>query len=138
METKICTKCKRILPIDDFNWRSKENGTRRSECKICHTNYMKMVYQNKKNTVEGLKKEQSCKKCGETRSYVLDFHHLDPSIKEETIARMVSNNYRLDETLEEIKKCIVLCSNCHREFHYLENNNGITIEEYLCASSSAE
>jgi hypothetical protein len=44
METKIRTKCKRELPIDDFNWRNKAKGTRRSECKYCHSAYMKAQY----------------------------------------------------------------------------------------------
>jgi predicted HNH restriction endonuclease len=52
-------------------------------------------------------------------------------IKEEGIARMTSNNYRLDAVMEEIKKCVVLCSNCHREFHYLEDREQLTIEKYL-------
>jgi len=33
--------------------------------------------------------------------------------------------------LKEIEKCILLCSNCHREFHYFEKVNKITIQEYL-------
>lgn len=37
----------------------------------------------------------------------------------------------LSKTLEEIEKCIPLCANCHREFHYLEKENNITIDEYL-------
>lgn len=131
METKICTKCKNELPIEDFNWRDKKKGTRRSECKYCHTSYMKTMYQNKKKTIENLKVKECCQKCGDTRGYVLDFHHKDPSIKEDTIARMTSNNYCLTKTLEEIEKCVVLCSNCHREFHYLEKENGIDIDEYL-------
>jgi hypothetical protein len=45
---------------------------------------------------------------------------------------MISNNYSLDTVREEIKKCIVLCANCHHEFHFLNNNNfEYTIEDYL-------
>ena len=131
METKICTKCGKELPIEDFNWRNKEKGTRRSECKTCHADFMKEVYENKKKTVTEIKKNLKCAKCGEEREYCLDFHHANPNEKENTIARMTSNNYRLDTVLNEIKKCIVLCSNCHREFHYFQEQNGITIEEYL-------
>ena len=131
METKVCTKCGKELSIEEFNWRSKAAGTRRSECKYCHSTYMKAQYQKKKDIVQQMKSEQSCAKCGETRGYTLDYHHLDPSIKEESIARMTSNNYRLDAVMEEIKKCVVLCSNCHREFHYLEEREQLTIEKYL-------
>lgn len=131
MKTKICTKCGKELPIEDFNWRNKEKGTRRSECKTCHTDFMKEVYENKNKTVSEIKKNLKCAKCGEEREYCLDFHHIDPNEKENTIARMTSNNYRLDTVLNEIKKCIVLCSNCHREFHYFQEEDGITIEEYL-------
>ena len=131
METKICTKCGKEFPIEDFNWRNKEKGTRRSECKTCHTDFMKEVYENKKKTVSEIKKNLKCAKCGEEREYCLDFHHIENKEKDNTIARMTSNNYRLDTVLNEIKKCIVLCSNCHREFHYFQEEDGITIEEYL-------
>lgn len=40
METKICTKCGKELSIEEFNWRNKAKGTRRSECKYCHSGYM--------------------------------------------------------------------------------------------------
>jgi hypothetical protein len=43
------------------------------------------------------------------------------------------NRYELvlKVTKEEIEKCIPLCSNCHRDFHYLEKKDGISIEEYV-------
>ena len=44
---------------------------------------------------------------------------------------MISNNYSLDRVKEEMKKCIVLCANCHREFHYYEKTKGITLEQFL-------
>ena len=62
METKICTKCKKELPIEDFNWRSKEKGTRRSECKYCHTEFMKKIYEDKKEFVANIKSQLKCQK----------------------------------------------------------------------------
>lgn len=131
METKVCTKCGKELPIEEFNWRNKSKGTRRSECKYCHSAFMKKQYQYKKEFFEQQKAQQSCAKCGEKRGYVLDFHHLDPTEKEETVARMTSNKYSIENIQKEVNKCIVLCANCHREFHYFEKKDGLTIEEYL-------
>lgn len=131
METKICTKCKKEFPIDQFNWRDKKKGTRRSECKFCHSNFMKQKYQEKRNIIDELKSQCKCAKCGDNRSYVLDYHHINPEEKDEKISRMISNNYNLDKIEQEINKCIVLCANCHREFHFFNNKKQITLKEYL-------
>lgn len=132
MKTKICTKCGIEKPITEFHWRNKAQGTLRSECKECHINYMQAQYQRKKNAVEQIKQKLSCAKCGYNEySVALDFHHLNKEEKEETISRMVSNKYKIDKTLEEIDKCIRLCSNCHRVFHYLEKEQNLTIEQFL-------
>lgn len=132
MDTKICSKCKKELPLDNFNWRDKMKGTRRSECKECFSKYMKKKYQQKKKEIQEVKSDIACAKCGEKRGYVLDFHHIDPSLKITTIARLTSNASKIEDAYEEMKKCIVLCSNCHREFHYLNNqDNSFTLIEYL-------
>lgn len=132
MNTKICTKCGLEKPLTEFNWRNQSKGTYRSECKQCHCQYMKNQYQKKKETVQDIKIKFACQKCGYNKSAAaLDFHHIDPSQKDTTIARMTSNNYSLDKVYDEIKKCICLCANCHREFHDLETKTGITIEEFL-------
>lgn len=40
--------------------------------------------------------------------------------------------FEADKVYEEIKKCVVLCANCHREFHYLQTKNpSYTLKEYL-------
>ena len=132
METKVCTKCGMEKPITEFHWRDKAKGIKRSECKECHTNYMKSVYHQKREAVGEIKQNFACAKCGYNEyPTALDFHHIDPSQKDTTVARMLSNNYTLDKTLKEIEKCVCLCANCHRVFHFLEKEQGITIEEFL-------
>jgi 5-methylcytosine-specific restriction endonuclease McrA len=67
------------------------------------------------------KESLSCTKCGFKHPAVLDFHHEDPTLKEGNIHRFVSNG-QFKKVREEIKKCIVLCANCHRIHHYNEKN----------------
>jgi hypothetical protein len=60
-----------------------------------------------------------CTTCGFAHPAALDFHHKDPSKKEANIHLLMRNgiNAKLEK---ELKKCIVLCSNCHRIHHYEE------------------
>lgn len=55
-----------------------------------------------------------CQKCGYDRCpEALDFHHLDPREKDFTI----SSRLGWEAVVEELKKCVLLCANCHREAH---------------------
>ena len=56
-----------------------------------------------------------CQKCGYNNyTGALEFHHIDPSQKDFTISNM---DFKLKDAVEEIKKCVLLCSNCHKELH---------------------
>lgn len=46
-----------------------------------------------------------------------EFHHTDPSEKETHIANFI-NRGQWTKALNEIKKCTVLCANCHRVEHF--------------------
>lgn len=61
-----------------------------------------------------------CKECGESRWYILDFHHRDPSTKLRDVCIMVTHLYSKKMILKEIAKCDVLCANCHREQRHKE------------------
>lgn len=71
-----------------------------------------------------------CLKCGESRPYILAFHHLDKTQKDDTPSRFIANS-QFELYFEEIKKCCLLCSNCHNEFHFFEINENMDIETYL-------
>jgi hypothetical protein len=58
-----------------------------------------------------------CARCPEEHIACMDFHHIDPSEKEYEVSKLVSNGM-YTKAYKEIKKCIVLCANCHRKHHY--------------------
>ncbi len=64
-----------------------------------------------------------CTKCKEKFPPVCyDFHHTDPTTKEYGgIAKMVTTS-SLEKIAEEVKKCELMCSNCHRIHHFNSSN----------------
>lgn len=74
-----------------------------------------------------------CRKCGDARLYVIDFHHIDPSEKKFNLNSSASHSRTKVE--QEVSKCICLCRNCHQEFHYLygrtPNKPVESLTEYL-------
>lgn len=56
-----------------------------------------------------------CVRCGyDICISALEFHHLNPNEKDFTIS---NDHFKLEEAIKESEKCILLCSNCHKEFH---------------------
>ena len=78
--------------------------------------------QKKIDFVNNYKVEKGCSVCGEKHIACLDFHHVESSGKVENIANMAYNKAKMSKIIEEIKKCVVLCANCHRKHHYNERN----------------
>ena len=66
----------------------------------------------------GIMTGKKCKRCGEDSIEVLEWHHFDPSNKVERISVMVKDLRPTDVILKEMKKCWVLCKNCHCKEHY--------------------
>lgn len=64
-----------------------------------------------------LKAELKCARCDENHIAALDFHHNDQAQKDMCISEAVNRGWGKKRILEEIAKCVVLCSNCHRKHH---------------------
>jgi hypothetical protein len=57
-----------------------------------------------------------CQICGYNKCHgALEFHHRDPSEKDFTIAKICARKWEFLK--QELDKCDLLCSNCHREVH---------------------
>jgi len=61
-----------------------------------------------------------CVVCGENSLPICcyDFHHTKGA-KENNISKLLNTKTELDEELKtELKKCVILCANCHRIITY--------------------
>lgn len=82
--------------------------------------------QNSQNVINFVKRRKSnlikvfhskCCICGfDSFQEALEFHHVDPNTKEFGIGSEAITK-ALDKQLIEMKKCILVCSNCHRGIH---------------------
>lgn len=135
MNTRKCSTCKLDLPetTDYFAMRyDKKSLQFQGICKKCHAEYRRKHYEKNKEKYlkkaldykektrawfEDLKSHLKCQNCGEDRWWVLDFHHRDPKKKSFTIGTS-STSVSKKKLLAEMRKCKVLCANCHRDLHY--------------------
>lgn len=80
--------------------------------------YIDKARNRKKNIrlrIDEYKKINKCLFCNESESCCLDFHHLKD--KEFEISNMVARGLSESKIMLEIRKCLILCSNCHRKVH---------------------
>ena len=84
-------------------------------CKSCNNiRSSKYVVQRKLDCIKY--KGGKCSICGYNKYYgALEFHHLDPNMKEN--GKQAITNIKKEFLYEELDKCVLLCSNCHREVH---------------------
>lgn len=127
----ICSGCKADKSPEEFNWRNKSQGIRKHHCRTCDRAIKKKFYeahkeqvkqevkqrkQQKSTQYKEWKEQFSCSVCGEDDECCLDFHHLNPEEKENSISSMIRDK-NWDIIMEEVKKCIVVCKNCHAKIH---------------------
>jgi hypothetical protein len=113
MVSRICTKCLIEKSVSDFY--KKKNGYQ-SWCKACTLKRQKKRWKDRKRRAVELTGGKCCR-CEYNRNLAaLEFHHLDPSKKEMSWDKLQQRSW--DKIVEELKKCILLCSNCHSEEHW--------------------
>jgi len=115
-DRKICPSCELDKPNSEFYKRQTGGLYISSLCKPCN-NADKLKRQRgfKQKAVDY--KGGECQCCGYNKcNNALDFHHVDPKTKKFGIGKQRRTNLT-DEIKEELDKCILVCSNCHREIH---------------------
>lgn len=128
---KKCCRCLQVKPRREFNKRSACADGLAHNCRACHKQYNKVHYLNNKKLYKAVAKRcrakrndkfacwkttLSCQACGESSSECLDFHHIDPLQKEFIVSNGL-HQVNWKTLVAELRKCAVLCSNCHRKWH---------------------
>lgn len=142
MDYKKCYKCGEIKEISLFYKHPTSKDGYAGICKSCQKLVVKRSVERRKEEVKKYQKKYHkehkldrivhdlqykskiealktpCIKCGDTRLYIIDFHHINPSEKSFNINRIsAKSNFQIIET--EVTKCVCLCRNCHAEFHQM-------------------
>ena len=125
MDSKTCNKCGEIKPITDFYAKLTESRVT-SWCRKCLYKYQRQRWADRKIraiTLFGGK----CSVCSYCKNFAaLDFHHADPSTKDFMWTTMKLRPWQ--DVVNELKKCVLLCRNCHAEYHYPQWNNPQTCD----------
>lgn len=115
---KTCKRCQEEKSLSDFYTDGYYKGRTKYKptCKTCEMADRKERSLSIIKSVFGEK--PSCLLCGYDRCFAaLDFHHRDPAEKEHNIATMLLGSPAKGKLEKELKKCVVLCATCHREYH---------------------
>lgn len=130
---KICSICKINKDDSEFHKKSASKDGLQSNCKSCRkiidaASYLKYPkrrsdIKERRNNKQKYNKQLytrykrmcGCLICGEKEPVALDLHHLDSKGKDKNPANLMS--YSTLRLKKEIRKCVVLCSNCHRKVH---------------------
>jgi len=129
---KQCTRCKQILPLANFNKKTKTRV--QSYCKDCSREYGRTYYNANREVnaekqrvskrarmdairtdIRKLKEDNPCMDCGvKYPYYVMDFDHVNGK-KTTHISEMIQQGMARWKIFSEVTKCELVCANCHRE-----------------------
>lgn len=125
---KYCTKCNLEKSFDNFHFR-KDRKCYHSWCKKCMVTVGNARYRERKRTIVELFGGK-CLLCGYCKNInALDFHHIDPKTKDGSITSLRQTQWK--KLLNELKKCILVCKNCHAEIHWPEKHSEHKIDNSL-------
>lgn len=99
-----CIECRRDIDKESYGKPARKDALARS----------KQERQAKLRKFLRRVKAKGCSKCGEKEPCTIDFHHIKD--KKFDIAFGV-NRYGFSVIKDEMRKCVLVCANCHRKIH---------------------
>lgn len=119
------------------NHKFLSNGKNRPKRRVCI-----MCLRERQTKVRRTKKARlvqhaggKCILCGYQKWLSsLDFHHLDPAEKSESLSKLRNRDF--NTCLAEVKKCVLLCRNCHGELETGCDKTIVAFDKFLKAEAT--
>ena len=145
MANRHCPRCDKGLPASKFNKKASGKDGLQPHCRRCQKAYKEAYYKrNSKAIIKavGIGKRKralqhyrkiineyfinGCVRCCNKDFRVLEFDHVsgnkEPVRGTEGVMSYVREGYSWKRIEKEIRKCVVLCCNCHKIKTYREGN----------------
>lgn len=121
---KQCLYCKKYYPEDTFGvaLTTPQKIYRRRKCRDCYRTTKRVLIDRYFGWLVEYKESRGCSRCGVRDYRILDFHHENEETKLFTIGGF-RRSVGFKRITNEVKKCIVLCANCHRILHDEQRKN---------------
>jgi len=108
---KLCACCRVEKPLEEFSTDSWQPDGKNPWCRSCVREKDRQLRQKKKAIIDEFK-SQPCADCGnEYPPYVMDLDHV---VGEKKFRLAEFSCWGIQAILDELQKCEVVCSNCHR------------------------
>jgi hypothetical protein len=128
---RVCSRCRKELPTEDFPLRRKDGAARYSHCRECKAAYQRQWYlrnaerhranaarlrleiRRRNKEIVRRAKDVPCQDCGRRYpAHVMDFDHVrGRKLGNVSLMKNYAGTVKL---VAEIAKCDVVCANCHR------------------------
>lgn len=104
----VCILCNR-----EYTYK-RGSGASKTKCNSCWVKERTIRRKTKLLLIAG----NCCSICGYNKNYAsLSFHHQDPKLKSFNLDARSIGNRSWESIINEFKKCVLLCLNCHSELH---------------------
>lgn len=136
MKHKYCPRCESDKLVEFFGVNSSRPDGMQGYCKDCRNSQVREWYKNSDHKVIHAERMKSsnkkykelirskileylrvhpCVDCGTDDTEVLEFDHIDPKLKTDSISNMMRYHASWGKIEQEIQKCEVRCANDHRK-----------------------
>lgn len=114
---RVCSCCGELKPISEFVKKGTRNDGERREslCRTCKSARQRSARKERKLQIVA-EKGGGCQKCGYHRNLAaLVLHHRNSEDKDIAFSKAILMSK--ERLATELKKCDLLCANCHAEVH---------------------